>query len=205
MRRKRYPAPVNGPNEIEEAERRTRSADFNRLAQQHKDAVYRQMLRVCGNREDAEDVLIEALLKAHRNLDALQAQEAFRVWLGRIAGRVCWQLRRREALRPVLQLSALEEDESSPVDPSPSVEDQVSAAEMKAIFHAALDSLPAEYRAVYELRGIEELSGEATAERLGVTVAAMKSRWHRARKLLRERLDVALSSGSAALNKTGRI
>ena len=46
--------------------------DFEKLANQHKDAVYRQMLRVCGNREDAEDVLIEALLKAYRNLDRLR-------------------------------------------------------------------------------------------------------------------------------------
>ena len=42
--------------------------DFERLSHQHKDAVYRQMVRVCGNREDAEDVLIEALLKAYRSL-----------------------------------------------------------------------------------------------------------------------------------------
>ena len=67
--------------------------DFERLSHQHKDAVYRQMVRVCGNREDAEDVLIEALLKAYRSLGDLAAPEAFRAWLARIANRVCWQLR----------------------------------------------------------------------------------------------------------------
>ncbi len=55
--------------------------DFERLSHQHKDAVYRQMVRVCGNREDAEDVLIEALLKAYRSLGDLAAPEAFRAWL----------------------------------------------------------------------------------------------------------------------------
>ena len=52
--------------------------DFEHLARRHKDAVYRQLMRACGNREDAEDVLIEALLKAYRNLDQLQDARAFR-------------------------------------------------------------------------------------------------------------------------------
>lgn len=167
-------------------------ADFERLACQHKDAVYRQMVRVCGNREDAEDVLIDALLKAYRGLDALSAPEAFRSWLGRIAHRVCWQLRRREELLPLLQLSALEEGDAEAVDKALSAEDRARVAEMKEVLWTALDGLPKEYRAVYELRALQELSGEETARLLGLSVAAMKSRWHRARKLLRERLDAAL-------------
>ena len=54
--------------------------NFETLVNQHKDAVYRQMVRVCGNREDAEDVLIEALLKAYRHLDQLRNSVAFRAW-----------------------------------------------------------------------------------------------------------------------------
>jgi RNA polymerase sigma-70 factor (ECF subfamily) len=167
--------------------------DFERLTQQHKDAVYRQMLRACGNREDAEDVLIEALLKAYRSLDDLDAPETFRAWLASIARRVCWQLKRREALKPLLQLSALEEGGYEMADAAPSAEEQVGIAEMKRLFAAVLDSLPGDARAVYQLRAVEELSGEETAERLGLTIAAMKSRWLRARKLVRERLDVALA------------
>jgi len=170
--------------------------DFERLARQHKDAVYRQMLRVCGNREDAEDVLIEALLKAYRGLDTLEADEAFRSWLGRIASRVCWQLRRKEALLPLLQISAIEEGVFEAMDDGPSAEDAARLAEMKSIFGAALHSLPEDYRSVYELRALERLSGEETATRLGLSVPAMKSRWHRARKLLRERLDAALVRNS---------
>lgn len=187
-----YSAPVNCPNGIESPPH-VLSRDFERLAHQHKDAVYRQMLRVCGNSEDAEDVLIEALLKAYRSLDALGAEEAFRTWLGRIASRVCWQLRRREALLPLLQLSAAEAGGQEAPDPAPSAEDQAIAAEMKAILMGALRSLPQDYRAVYDLRAIEELSGEEAARRLEISMAAMKSRWHRARKLVRERLDAALA------------
>jgi RNA polymerase sigma-70 factor (ECF subfamily) len=170
--------------------------DFERLSHQHKDAVYRQMVRVCGNREDAEDVLIEALLKAYRSLGDLGAPEVFRAWLARIASRVCWQLKRREALQPLLQLSVLEEGGGELADGSPSAEAQAGAAEMKQLLMAALRSLPEDFRAVYQLRAIEELSGEETARRLGLSLAAMKSRWLRARKLLRERLDAALA-GSA--------
>ena len=161
------------------------------------------MLRVCGNREDAEDVLIEALLKAYRGMGALSAEEAFRTWLGRIASRVCWQLRRREALMPLLQLSALEQENAEIPDPAPTVEDQAAGVQIKEIFRAALASLPAEYREVYELRAIEEFSGEEAAERLGISIAAMKSRWHRARKLLRERLDAALMTGGHNRNRQG--
>jgi RNA polymerase sigma-70 factor, ECF subfamily len=175
--------------------------DFERLSHQHKDAVYRQMVRVCGNREDAEDVLIEALLKAYRSLSDLEAPEAFRAWLARIANRVCWQLRKRKSLAPLLQLSVLEEGGGELVDRSPSAEEQAGAAEMKQLFMAALSSLPEDALAVYQLRAIEELSGEQTASRLGISLAAMKSRWHRARKLMRERLDAALIGSLASARK----
>jgi RNA polymerase sigma-70 factor (ECF subfamily) len=170
------------------------ASEFERLAVQHKDSVYRQMIRVCGNREDAEDVLIEALLKAYRSLNGLQAEEAFRAWLARIASRVCWQLKKREALAPVMQLSALEEGGMEAADPAPSAEDRAAGAQLKAILREALESLPENYRRVYELRAVEELSGEETAARLGLSLAAMKSRWYRARTLLRRRLDATLTS-----------
>jgi DNA-directed RNA polymerase specialized sigma24 family protein len=80
--------------------------NFEFLVRQHKDAIYGQMVRVCGNRRDVEDILIEALFKAYRSLDQLRDSAAFRAWLAAIAGRVCWQLRKREALLPILQLSA---------------------------------------------------------------------------------------------------
>jgi len=176
--------------------------DFERLSHQHKDAVYRQMVRVCGNREDAEDVLIEALMKAYRSLGDLSAPEAFRTWLGRIASRVCWQLRQREALLPLLQLSAMEATGAELPDFAPSAEEQVARAQMKQLFEQAMSSLPENYRAVYQLRAVEECSGEQAAERLGISLTAMKSRWHRSRVLMRKRLDAALA-GNTRQRKTG--
>ena len=167
--------------------------DFDALARQHKDAVYRQMIRVCGNREDAEDVLIEALLKAYRHLDQLRESEAFRAWLAQIAKRVCWQLKERESLSPLLQLSMLEDEgrELAGTEPAPDV--QLARQEMKQLLNQAVDALPALYRPVYQLCDIEDLRGDEVALRLRISRAAMKSRLHRARDLVRTHLDAALT------------
>jgi RNA polymerase sigma-70 factor, ECF subfamily len=167
--------------------------DFDALARQHKDAVYRQMIRVCGNHEDAEDVLIEALLKAYRHLDQLRESAAFRAWLAQIAKRVCWQLKEREALLPLLQLSTLEDEgrELAGAETPPDV--QLARQEMKQLLNEAIEALPPLYRTVYELCEIEDLPGDEVAQRLKISRAAMKSRLHRARDLVRSRLDAALA------------
>src|SRR5271157_1265156 len=167
--------------------------DFEALTHEHKDAVYRQMIRVCGNREDAEDVLIEALLKAYRHLDQLRESAAFRAWLAQIAKRVCWQLKERESLLPLLQLSMLEDEgrEMPGTEPPPDV--QLARQQMKQLLKEAVETLPPLYRPVYELCEVEDLRGDEVAERLGISRAAMKSRLHRARDLVRAHLDAALS------------
>jgi len=167
--------------------------DFDALARQHKDAVYRQMIRVCGNREDAEDVLIEALLKAYRHLHQLRESAAFRAWLAQIAKRVCWQLKEREALLPLFQLSALEDEgrEVPGAEPLPDV--HAARQQMKQLLNEATAALPALYRPVYELCDIEDLPGDEVAQRLRISRAAMKSRLHRARHLVRIHIDAALT------------
>ena len=167
--------------------------NFEALANEHKDAVYRQMIRVCGNREDAEDVLIEALLNAYRHLDQLRDSVAFRSWLAQIARRVCWHLKERESLAPLLQLSALQDEGKQISGTDPPMETQLAFRQMKELLAEAVDNLPPSYRSVYQLRDVEELPGYAVAGRLGISLAAMKSRLHRARELLRKHLDAALA------------
>ena len=171
----------------------TNQSDFELLANQHKDAVYRQLIRACGNREDAEDVLIEALLKAYQHLDQLENVVAFRAWLAQIGRRVCWQLKEKEALRPILQLSMLEDEGGEIASDDPTLESHIAVQRMKSLLQTALSKLPEENRVVFELRDLEELSGEETAERLGISLASMKSRLFRARKQLREQMDEALA------------
>ncbi len=170
--------------------------DFEALANEHKDAVYRQMIRVCGNREDAEDVLVEALLKAYRHLDQLRDSVAFRAWLAQIARRVCWQLKEREALMPLLQLSALEDEGRQIAGNDPPVDQQLALRQMKELLAEAVRGLPPDFRSVYELRDLQEKPGEAVAQQLGISLTAMKSRLHRARDLVRQHLDAALARGA---------
>lgn len=169
---------------------------FDALTRQHKDAVYRQMLRVCGSHEDAEDVLIEALLKAYRHLDQLRDSAAFRAWLAQIARRVCWQLKEREALSPLLRLSTLEDEGREIAGNEPTPEASLARRQMKQILDKAVAALPSLYRDVYELRDIEDRSGDEVARKLGISRAAMKSRLHRARDLVRAHLDAALNENS---------
>lgn len=172
-------------------------ADFEELTRQHKDAVYRQMIRVCGNREDAEDVLIEALLKAYHHLDQLRESAAFRAWLAQIARRVCWQLKGRESPLPLLQLSTLHDGGLEIPGDRPGPDAEMARRQMKQLLDDAIAALPLNYRAVYELRDVEGISGDEVARRLHISLAALKSRLHRAREMVRLNLDRALTKEGA--------
>jgi RNA polymerase sigma-70 factor, ECF subfamily len=177
--------------------------DFEALVNEHKDAIYRQMLRVCGNREDAEDVLIEALLKAYCSMEQLRDSTSFRAWLAQIARRVCWQLKEHEALLPLMQLSELEDAGLALADEAAVPEEIAAAAEMRQFLMNAVAQLPPEFREVYELRDLEELPGEEVAARLGISLTAMKSRLHRARGMLREGMEAALAGRTNKIEHQG--
>ena len=183
---------VNSPD-VDLPDSKTNSPNFDALSRQHQNTVYRQMLRVCGNREDAEDVLVEALLKAYRHLDQLRDSGAFRAWLAQIAKRVCWQLKEREALLPLLQLSALEEEGREIPGGELTPEGQLARRQIKQQLDDAIAALPEVYREVYQLRDMEDRPGDEVAEKLGISRAAMKSGLHRARDLVRTYLDAALT------------
>ena len=178
--------------------------EFETLANQHKDQVYRQMIRACGNREDAVDVLVEALLKAHRHLGQLRDAGAFRAWLAQIARRVCWQLKKHEALQPLLQLSVVEEEGREIPSGERPLEQQIALRQMSSLLHEAVDKLSEEYRSVYLWRDLEDVPAKEVAERLGISVAAVKSRLHRARESVRNALDVALIQHPGAKKFVGK-
>ncbi len=166
--------------------------DFDKLAARHKDAVYRQLFRMCGNHEDAEDVLVESLVSAYKFKDQLKDESAFQAWLAQIGRRTCGRLKKRESLRPFLSMAVLEEEGFQPAASDVTPEEAAMEGEMKDCIHRALDGLPEMYRDVYILRDIEGKSAEEAAEELGLTVAALKSRLHRARSMVREKIDCAL-------------
>ena len=163
--------------------------DFDRLAARHKDAVYRQMVRACGNRDDAEDALVEALLAAYKALPQIRDEESFRGWLAVVGRRVCSRIQRREALLPVLSLSGSETEELQVPDFSADVAAHVEGRELTDCVKSAIAVLPKPMREVYEMREIEGRSAEETARKLGISIPALKSRLHRARNIVRASLD----------------
>ncbi|MFN8220476.1 MAG: RNA polymerase sigma factor [Fimbriimonadales bacterium] len=165
------------------------SIDVERLINRHKNAVYRQMVRVCGNRDDAEDVLVEAMLRAYKAKDQLRDEESFAGWLSIIGRRVCGRIRKKEALIPFLNL---EDQENLLQSAAPSADDLLNSAEMQRCIHAAIEALPDAYRQVYIRREIDGVEASEVADELGLTVANVKSRLHRARAKVREFLDNSL-------------
>ena len=164
--------------------------DFERLMSLHKDAVYRQMIRVCGDRDDAEDVLVEALLRAHKAAASLRDDGSFENWVSTVGRRICFRLRKRDELRPLVKLEReeLERLDSGQLSP----DDLLQGQELTTCIRDAVAMLPADQRNVFILRDIEGLSGEETAASLGISLAATKSRLHRARRELRAVLDKEL-------------
>jgi RNA polymerase sigma-70 factor (ECF subfamily) len=177
------PKSANPPSDAKRAER------FDALAMRHKDAIYRQLVRMCGNKDDAEDVLVESLVKAYRALPDLEGEGAFRAWLSQIAKRTCWRLRKREAVLQVMGSDVIEADWLQVPDEGPSPEQIARGSELRSCLMKALAALPEIYREVYELRDVEEQPAEFVARRLGLTIPAVKSRLHRARRMLRQTMD----------------
>jgi RNA polymerase sigma-70 factor (ECF subfamily) len=160
--------------------------DFERLANRHKDVVYRQLVRVCRSREDAEDALAEALLAAYRSAGSLRSEEAFRSWLTMIGRRACIKSNTRARLGAVLGLDDLE----LPAEDSP--ERDLEFKQLKGCVNDAVLALPPTDRETYVLREIEGRSAGEVSKKLGLTVPAVKSRLYRARRFVREYLDCSV-------------
>ena len=166
---------------------------FSELVRRYEGKIFRLAQHVTQNREDAEDVLQETFMKAYEHLDQFQGNSKFYTWIVRIAvNQALMKLRRRKTDRSVSLDETIDTGEDTVVreiaawDEDP--EDRYSREELGAILDTAVQSLDPPYRSVFQLRDIDELSTEETAETLGLSVPAVKSRLLRARLQLREKL-----------------
>ena len=167
---------------------------FEQLVHRYDRNVFRIAQHITQNREDAEDVVQDAFLKSYENLKNFQEQSKFYTWLVRIAvNEALMRLRRRRPERMVsLDEDVKTEEDSMPrevADWTPNPEQQYSQAELKDILQRTIQGLPSSFRTVFVLRDVEGLSTEETAEALGLSIPAVKSRLLRARLQLRERLN----------------
>src|SRR6185369_633407 len=167
---------------------------FESLVKRYDRNVFRIAQHITQNREDAEDVVQDAFLKAYQNLGQFQGQSKFYTWLVRIAvNEALMKLRKRRPERTVsLDEDVKTEEDSLPrevADWSPNPEQQYSQAELKDILTRTIQGLPPGFRTVFVLRDVEGLSTEETAEALDLSIPAVKSRLLRARLQLRDRLS----------------
>src|SRR4051794_37286062 len=167
---------------------------FEDLVRRYDRNVFRIAQHITQNREDAEDVVQDAFLKAYQNLEKFQEQPKFYTWLVRIAvNEALMKLRKRRPERFVsLDEDVKTEDDSLPrevADWSPNPEQLYNQEELRDILSRTIQGLPPTFRTVFVLRDVEGLSTEETAEALELSVPAVKSRLLRARLQLRERLN----------------
>ncbi|HWD97500.1 MAG TPA: sigma-70 family RNA polymerase sigma factor [Bryobacteraceae bacterium] len=166
---------------------------FSTLLNRYESKIFRLAMNITQNREDAEDVLQEAFLKAYEHLDQFQGNSKFYTWIVRIAvNQALMKLRKRKTDRSVSLDEQIDTGEDTVVreiaswDPDP--EQQFSQDELHTILTEAVDELAPIYRAVFVLRDVDGLSTEETADALDLSIPAVKSRLLRARLQLREKL-----------------
>ena len=164
---------------------------FERFVEHFRSKIFHYSCLICGHPDDAEEVAQETLLKVFENFDQLREPERVRAWVFRIAKNACLMQRRKSLFAPQHELSV--ED----LPPGKEIEDaavrlpdeQLHGAELRALIDRVISELPPAYRPVVLLRDIEELSTEETAQILDLSTDVVKTRLHRARAAMRQKLD----------------
>jgi RNA polymerase sigma-70 factor (ECF subfamily) len=166
---------------------------FETLVGRYERKIFRLTQNITQNREDAEDSMQEAFLKAFEHLGSFEGNSRFYTWLVRIAvNQALMKLRKR---RP--NVVSLDEDVDTGEDMvprevedwGPTPADRYAQTQLSEILTKAINELDPPFRIVFQLRDIEELSTEETADTLGLSVPAVKSRLLRARLKLRQSLN----------------
>jgi RNA polymerase sigma-70 factor (ECF subfamily) len=174
------------------------SAALDELVRTHQGRVYGFAMRMCRNVEDAKDILQDTFLGMIRSIREFREDSKFSTWLYRIAANACLKKRRRGVHDPAPgQEFSLDDLMPRPDaegrkpeirDWSEDAERALLRGELSERMEAAIDKLPKEYKIVLVLRDVEGLSAEETAQAVGLSVAAVKSRLHRARVFVRREL-----------------
>jgi RNA polymerase sigma-70 factor, ECF subfamily len=184
------------------------ASGFDRFVEHFRNKIFQYSWLMCGHREDAEEVAQETLLKVFENFDQLREPERVRPWVFRIAKNACLMKRRKSVFAPQHELSL---DELMPskthedgqmkleiADWSGLPDDKLLQVEMKQLLGRAIAELPEIYKSVILLRDMEELSTQETAQILDLSEDTVKTRLHRARLALRQKLDEYLRVNEGA-------
>ena len=185
-----------------EALRREDPEAATTLVERYGDRVYRLARRITSSNEDAEEVAQDALWTAARKIGSFKGESAFGSWLYRITANAAYmKLRSRRARANEIALDDVLpplDDEGRHFEPmddwSTRVDEQALQGELREVLEGAIAALPPEYRTAVVLHDIEGLSNPDIAETLGLSLPAVKSRIHRSRLFLRQRLSEYLKT-----------
>src|SRR5437868_13072360 len=176
---------------------------FHQLIRPYESRVYSAAFAILRNQADAEDVAQEAVLKAFRHIRQFRAEARFSTWLIQIAVNEA-RMRRRREHTDLMEPIAGRRDEEGNYTPRDFADwreipsENLERKEIRQLLTSALGSLSEIYREVFVLRDMQHLSIEETAQALGISVAAVKTRLLRARLMLRDMLAPGLEG---ALNR----
>jgi RNA polymerase sigma-70 factor, ECF subfamily len=163
---------------------------FEMLIQQHAQKVYFSVYRITKNREDAEDVMQEAVVQAYTHIASFEGRSRFRTWFTAIAvNQALMCLRKRK--RHCAYISVGDDQELSLPDipdARPNAEVEVEKRELACLLGKATNLLPHRLRSVFCLRTLDEMSTQEVAQALGLSVTAVKARMFRARRYLKQRV-----------------
>jgi RNA polymerase sigma-70 factor (ECF subfamily) len=166
---------------------------FDELVRRYQDRVYRLCYKILRHEEDAAEALQDAFLSAFKGLPRFKSESTFSTWLYRIATNASlMKYRRRRDGHVSYEQSQTGSEDNEPMaiaDWSTQPLDDLLDTETREILSREIDQLPENEREVFILRDIMEQSNEEVAKELGLTVAAIKSRLHRARVHLRDRVN----------------
>jgi RNA polymerase sigma-70 factor, ECF subfamily len=167
---------------------------FEELVNRYERKIFRLGMNITQNKEDAEDVMQDAFLKSYQNLDRFQGDSRFYTWLVRIAvNEALMKLRKRRPNQVSLDEPITDDGLDSVFreieDWGPSPEKKFAQIELNEILTGVIGELDPIFRVAFLLRDVEGLSTEETAQILGISVAAVKSRLLRARLKLRQKLN----------------
>ena len=172
-----------------------------RLVEVYGSRVYRLAVRITGSAADAEEVVQDALWTVVRKIESFRGESAFGSWLYRVVANAAYQKLRGQRRRPEIPLDevlpAFRDDgtHAAPVeDWSRSLDDPSRQCDVRGALSAALDGLSADDRTAVILHDVEGFSIAEVAATVGLSIANAKSRLHRARLFMRQRLTVSLGA-----------
>lgn len=165
---------------------------FSSLLQRHQRRILNFIYRMVGERGFAEDLTQEVFLKAYEALPRFRGEAAFGTWLFRIAHNHCLNALRRKGREIAVTALAKEPSNGNPLaqlpDPSAPVDERMEQRELHVVVQAKLAELTPEHRAVLVLRDIQGLSYDEIASALNLEGGTVRSRIHRARMELKEKI-----------------